>query len=259
MRHLRLLLPLLLATLSAPTALSQCSEPSALDQSPGSEPLRVEKSGSRDLRVSWESVLSDGYRLHRGRLDRLFANEAYDHRVLLESTETEEVIDEPSGSWYFLVNATCRASDSGVGRDSTDRERPFGGLISLRIGLQGGMGVSGTQMTLLHPAAESFTDDDGVEFLGPYAPAAPGTSFGAVNTLLEGQVIVAVTLLPGGPDSSFDPPPDMPIDVIGVLFGYHGSPPAAGDFALDNCSQTDEFGNPLPAVTCSISGFDVLF
>jgi hypothetical protein len=258
MRFSRALAFLLCAALSAPAAHSQCAEPSALDVSPGSEPLRVQKTG-RDLRISWEPVMADGFRLQRGRLDRLFANATYNHRVIEETTETESTRDDFIGDWYFLVNSTCRAGDSGVGRDSGMVERPHGGLISVRVGVQGGMGVSGSQFHLHHPVAEAFTDDDGVSFLGPYAPGAPGTTFGGINTTMEGVVIVVLALLPGGPDSTFDPPPDTPLDITEVVFGYYGLPPLESAFFLSNCSVSDEFGSPVPETTCSISGFDVLF
>ncbi len=259
MRDLNLVALLLLTALPAPAILAQCAEPSALDVDPGVEPLRVEKSGRRDLRVSWETVLASGYRLHRGRLDRLVANRTYDHRVVAESTPAEATIEKGSRSWYFLVNSDCRASDSGVGRDSDGTERPHGGLISVHVGLQGGMGVFAVDYSLLFPDGEAFTDDDAVTFLGPYARGAPNSPIPVANTNLPGEVRTIALFLQFDPDPSFDPPPDTPLDIQEVLFGYHGTPPTAGRFSVTNCEVTNTDDQLVAETTCLISSHDVLF
>lgn len=250
---------LLLAALLAPGARSQCAEPSDLDVDPASEPLRVEKTADGELRISWESVLADGYRLHRGSLGRLAAEGAYDHRVVAETADSEVLVDPPDGPLFFLVNSDCRAGDSGVGRDSGGVERPWGGLVLVSVGLQGGMGVNGVQFLLTHPAERTFTEDDWAVFAGPFADGAPGGPFGVPNANTPGEVRMAVIFGVFDPDPSFDPPPDMPVVVAEVLFGYHGAAPTAPDFEVLECALTDRFGNDIPETQCVLAGVDVLF
>ena len=258
--RLRHVIPALLAAaLLAPAALAQCPEPSALDMDPAAEPLRVEKAAGGNLRISWEAVTADTVRLHRGDLGRLHATGSYDHRVVAESPDGEVEIEPPDGPLYFVVNSDCRAGDSGVGRDSSGTERPYGGLVLVTIGLQGGMNVGAAQFVLLHPPARTFTETDWVTFIGPFADGAPGSPFGLPNASRAGEVRVAVLFGAFVPDPSFDPPPDMPLDITEVLLGYHGTAPTAMDFAIEECVISDLFGASIPETECVLSNVDVLF
>jgi hypothetical protein len=259
MRILTVATLLALAALSAPGASAQCAEPSALDVDPAARPLLVEKIGGGDLLVSWEGVLASGYRLHRGRLDRLHADQAYDHRVVAETAIPEVVLDDGNRSWYFLAQSDCRADDSGLGRDSGGAERPWGGLIAVRVGLQGGAAVFAVQVSLFFPQGEAFTDDDAVAWLGPFAPGQPGGPLTVANPNLPGEVRAVATFIQTSPDPSFDPPPSPPVDILEVTFGYHGVPPAGTDFTIGDCRVRDIENNDVPGTTCLVSLFDVLF
>lgn len=219
----------------------------------------MQKDGGSDLRISWESVSSDGSRLHRGHLGALFVNQAYDHRVFVETTAAVTTVDEGNHDWYFLVSSDCRASDSGVGRDSGGVERPHGGLISLRIGVQGGAGVFAVQTSLFFPEGEAFPDDDSASFLGPFTPGSPGGPLNLANPNLPGEVRSISTFTQTMPDPSFDPPAMMPLDIEELLFGYHGVPPLAGRFSIGDCRVKDIDALDIPATSCVVAGFDVLF
>lgn len=259
MRVLTLPLALLAAAWFAAAPLAQCPEPSDLDVEPSGVPLLVTKGDGDLLRLTWETVLADGYRLHRGRLDHLIAERSYDHRVVAESLAPELTVDPGPDDAYFLVNSDCPASDSGVGRDSNGVERPWGGLLLVAVGLQGGADVFGAQFVLHHPESLTFTANEDVERVGPYASGAPGNPFGVINANLGGEVRAAMLFGRFDPDPSFDPPPDSPVDVLEVIFGYHGPAPPIGDFTVSGCSTTDFNGNPLPGVSCLVSHYEVLF
>jgi hypothetical protein len=100
-------------------------EPSALDQRPGAQPLRVVKDPSGDLRLSWEAEPRDAFNIYRGTLASLHAR-VYDH--LREGAcgrpGSSALVPLPPGDAYFLVTGTCGSAETSYGRDSLGTERP---------------------------------------------------------------------------------------------------------------------------------------
>jgi hypothetical protein len=100
-------------------------EPSALDQNPAAQPLRIQKSGAL-MHVTWEDT-GETYNVYRGSLGALRSG-AYDHAAFghCNVVGSSEDLAPGVGNYYFLVTASgCGGgAETSYGRDSAGQERP---------------------------------------------------------------------------------------------------------------------------------------
>lgn len=105
----------LLLAMSAPARAQSCPEPSALDLDATAEPLRVARSPSGGLDLTWQDVATGAYRLQQGTILRLHAG-VYDHVPVSTGPETQASLAMPAGNAYFVVGAVCAGEESSIGR-----------------------------------------------------------------------------------------------------------------------------------------------
>ncbi|MEM7246762.1 MAG: hypothetical protein AAF533_15530, partial [Acidobacteriota bacterium] len=95
------------------------------DGAPFGQPIvRVERASPAELRVSFESHCAGPHDLHRGSLDRLHRDAAYDHvRIACAESSISQLSPLTSTNAYYLVTIGD-GGESGYGRDSSGRPRP---------------------------------------------------------------------------------------------------------------------------------------
>lgn len=97
-------------------------EPSALDLRPGVTPLLVTKGSSGSLRLTWEDVAADAYRVHANFLTSIRGSVTWESACDHSLPETSLV--PLRGSHFYVVSAIVGATESSHGRTSFGVERP---------------------------------------------------------------------------------------------------------------------------------------
>lgn len=103
-----------------------CLEPGALDLDATATPLRVARSGSSQLALTWGGPAGRRTNVYIGDLTTLATTATYTHASVgtCEVTGGQATVAMPPAETYILLAARCSGRDSSVGRDSLGRERP---------------------------------------------------------------------------------------------------------------------------------------
>jgi hypothetical protein len=249
-------LPLLCLVLVAGGARAQCPEPSALDQRPAAEPLRVSKvpGAGGTLAVSWEDVGAADYILYEGSIASL-ASGIYDH-VDFPAPAAGPLLDVPMPATdsYFIAASACATGDSSHGRDSDGRERPrppAPATWALTIAVANAPRVFGVQIDVGHGAPYTVGPGFGI---GPFSTGAAGSPTSLSSTAPDTLRVVAV-FFEFDPDPSFDAPsaPAPGVEVVEVIARGPDVAPTAADFPILACGAHDWFGSSIPGATCSLT------